>query len=176
MVWVNTYEPTGACGVNKAKTHCIRGHPFSPENTYRRPDGQRACRECARAQGLKCRAQAYDRRRGTLESWLRVTLINIKSKSKRLGIPFSVTVEDFRPLPEVCPVFGVPFTLETKTPIPHNGPSVDRVIPERGYVPGNVKIISRRANLMKNDCADPQQFILLAEYMRTHLDQERSRE
>jgi hypothetical protein len=169
MVWVNTCEPTGACGVNKAKTHCIRGHEFTPENTYARPKGERACKACASIQSRIWRDKNYVRRRGNLGSWLRVQLVNIKCRSKKLGIPFNVTVEDFAPFPEVCPVFGTPFTLEIKSPIPPDGPSVDRIIPERGYVPGNVKIISRRANLMKSDCADPQRFILLAEYMSREL-------
>lgn len=34
--------------VNKLKTHCPSGHPFSPENTYVRPNGRRACMECNR--------------------------------------------------------------------------------------------------------------------------------
>lgn len=28
------------------QTHCKRGHIFSPENTYARPNGQRRCRKC----------------------------------------------------------------------------------------------------------------------------------
>ncbi len=31
---------------NKDKTHCVRGHEFTPENTYPRGDGGRDCREC----------------------------------------------------------------------------------------------------------------------------------
>lgn len=30
------------------KRACIRGHAFTPENTYVRPDGRRRCRECQR--------------------------------------------------------------------------------------------------------------------------------
>lgn len=39
---------------NRRKTHCPQGHPYDAENTYRRPDGSRACRECNRE---KCRRQ-----------------------------------------------------------------------------------------------------------------------
>lgn len=31
---------------NAAKTSCINGHPFTPENTYRTGRGHRACRKC----------------------------------------------------------------------------------------------------------------------------------
>lgn len=31
------------------RTHCIHGHPFDAENTYRTPDGRRQCRACHHA-------------------------------------------------------------------------------------------------------------------------------
>jgi WhiB family redox-sensing transcriptional regulator len=31
-----------------SKTHCKRGHPFNPDNTYYTPDGHRRCRTCLR--------------------------------------------------------------------------------------------------------------------------------
>ena len=37
-----------ARGKKATKTHCKRGHEFTPENTYRRPRGGRACRTCVR--------------------------------------------------------------------------------------------------------------------------------
>jgi hypothetical protein len=37
-----------------SKTHCIRGHEFTRENTYRPPGkNERACRECQRIHGRK---------------------------------------------------------------------------------------------------------------------------
>jgi hypothetical protein len=33
---------------NRRKTHCVRGHEFTPENTYLRPSGGRNCRTCQR--------------------------------------------------------------------------------------------------------------------------------
>lgn len=37
-----------------SKTHCVRGHEFTPENIYRPPGtNERACRECGRINGRK---------------------------------------------------------------------------------------------------------------------------
>lgn len=33
---------------NAGKTHCVRGHEYSDENTYVQSDGSRRCRKCAR--------------------------------------------------------------------------------------------------------------------------------
>ena len=44
---------------NAAKTRCLRGHPLSGENLYRRPDGGRECRTC-RAAAV---ARFHERRR-----------------------------------------------------------------------------------------------------------------
>lgn len=37
----------------QAKTHCPRGHPYSGDNLYVRPDGGRSCRQCVRTAGRK---------------------------------------------------------------------------------------------------------------------------
>lgn len=36
-----------------AKTHCKRGHEYTPENTYVSPSGARFCRECKKARRAK---------------------------------------------------------------------------------------------------------------------------
>ena len=40
----------GNCGVytRTTKTQCYRGHEFTPENTYTRPNGNRNCKQCKR--------------------------------------------------------------------------------------------------------------------------------
>jgi hypothetical protein len=44
----NTLRSTGPTAINARKTHCAHGHPFTPANTRRRPNGARACRTCER--------------------------------------------------------------------------------------------------------------------------------
>jgi hypothetical protein len=33
-------------------THCPHGHEYTPENTYRAPNGHKFCRTCARGRGV----------------------------------------------------------------------------------------------------------------------------
>lgn len=40
------------------KRFCSHGHEFTPENTYRKPSGQRQCKECRRAAVRRHRARA----------------------------------------------------------------------------------------------------------------------
>ena len=44
----NMRRGTGPAAINARKTHCKRGHEFTPENTYR-DGGRRVCRTCKSA-------------------------------------------------------------------------------------------------------------------------------
>jgi hypothetical protein len=50
----NIRRGVGASTRNATKTHCPRGHAYTPENTMRRKSGQRRCRICVRAQNREC--------------------------------------------------------------------------------------------------------------------------
>lgn len=76
-------------------------------------------------------------------------------RAKQSGIPFSLTLDDIPEFPKLCPVFGIKMRRGIKKPCP-NSPSIDRIVPALGYVPGNVRIISRRANMIKNDATLPE--------------------
>lgn len=72
-----------------------------------------------------------------------------KRAAAKRGIPFTITHEYLLSLPcEVCPVFGWPLEWGTGS---LTTASLDRVIPELGYVEGNVVWMSRRANTLKLD-------------------------
>lgn len=62
----------------------------------------------------------------------------------------TLTIEDIV-LPDVCPLLGMPFQFGTGSALP-NSPSVDCIDPTKGYIKGNIWIISKQANSMKS-CA-----------------------
>jgi hypothetical protein len=47
---INKLRGRSPIAANAFKTHCPHGHEYSEENTYRKANGQRICRECRRVQ------------------------------------------------------------------------------------------------------------------------------
>lgn len=98
------------------------------------------------------------------EKWLknnpeRRILHQTKCKAHKAGVKFNLTVADIK-IPKVCPVFGVPFDKHNKL----RSTSVDRINNRKGYIKGNVQIISGLANVMKNQ-ATPAELLRFAEWI-----------
>jgi len=53
---VNTQRGNGGA-VNRAKTHCVNGHPFSGKNLWMKNNGQRKCRACMTVEQKAYRAR-----------------------------------------------------------------------------------------------------------------------
>ena len=102
-------------------------------------------------------------RRADPKRYLSVAVPALKSRAKKLGVEFNLTADDIL-MPEVCPITSLPFVFGRG--MHKQSPSFDRVDPKRGYVKGNVRVISRQANAMKQDCVDPVAFERLAAYIR----------
>lgn len=109
----------------------------------------------------------YDRIRGYI-------IRNSKYCAKRRGIEFNLSYTDFE-LPKYCPILG----LELEYGAGHDGNSpqhatLDRIDNSKGYVPGNIMIISRLANAMKNEASFDQlqkfnqNYSLLTNYINEH--------
>jgi hypothetical protein len=81
-----------------------------------------------------------------------------RRRAKTKGLSFDIDHDYIRSIvPSHCPIFGMPLewsALRGGRPVPlPNSPSLDRIDPTRGYVQGNVWIISNRANQIKNDAS-----------------------
>ena len=89
---------------------------------------------------------------------------NIKSRCKQTGREFSIDLEDII-IPEKCPVFGFDLKREDKKTWMF-APSVDRIDSSKGYIKGNITVVSRRANILKRD-ATVEELELLLNYYKT---------
>jgi hypothetical protein len=75
---------------------------------------------------------------------------NAKHRAKKKGIKFEIEMEDII-IPTICPLLGIPIRLDTGDKrSPHN-PSLDQIVPGKGYTPDNIQVISSRANWLKAD-------------------------
>lgn len=69
-----------------------------------------------------------------------------KYRSSKNGLEFTITPSDIF-VPSCCPVLGTEF----KRGDVYKAPSLDRIDSSRGYVKGNVIVVSRRANVLKSN-------------------------
>lgn len=72
-----------------------------------------------------------------------------KANAKRAGVEFTIPFKDII-FPTHCPILGFELDYEAEER-QENSPSFDRIDPSKGYVTGNVMVISWRANRIKND-------------------------
>lgn len=73
-----------------------------------------------------------------------------RQRAKKRGIEFSITKHDIQ-VPTHCPVLGIELRVNQDTGAggKDDSFSLDRIDPTKGYVPGNVQVISHKANSMK---------------------------
>lgn len=70
-----------------------------------------------------------------------------------LGVPFTIEDTDLT-MPTHCPVFPhIKLEFAEGKKRPDNIPTLDRIVPNKGYVRGNVRVISFRANRIKSDAS-----------------------
>lgn len=129
-----------------------RGKPFGEC----KPCGRRRNAVWHRENAAKVRPRQRVSRRKYLDgmAWAKRIHASAKWRAKRAGIPFEITVADII-VPSHCPVLGMPLVIQHRrgamqADIP-NSPSLDRIDNTLGYVPGNVVVVSYRANRIKCD-------------------------
>jgi hypothetical protein len=105
--------------------------------------------------------------RQTMETWCAQIISPIRRRAAEQNLPFDLDAGYLRsiwPANNLCPVLYTEF-LFGREKGNNAGPSVDRRVPEKGYVRGNVTILSYRANRLKCD-ATPSELLAVIDYVK----------
>lgn len=170
--WGKTYDNVG----NRYKV-------FSKEEQDQWPSGHKKCTKCKLLlpfeafgphkngrDGLTQVCKECNANKSRLEyatkPYEQIILERARSRAKRKGMECSITVEDIK-IPATCPALGIPLVRGSGR-MTDNSPALDRIDPSRGYVKGNVQVISNRANRIKTD-ATPAEVEAVAQWMRDRI-------
>lgn len=141
--------------------NCNKSFPFSnyyKTTTKTRHGYMTVCKKCHLA---SCRRRASNKVSGDprarlfLSSYVRASANNIEH---------TITLSDIE-LPKFCKYLNIELDYREanvrKSRLPFDCPSIDRIDPTKGYIPGNIQVISNLANRMKNN-ASVEQLITFA--------------
>lgn len=112
--------------------------------------GQQSC-GCLRGKNLITHGKG-----NTLEAYM---IDRSKSRAKKKGFEHNITIEDIQ-IPDKCPLLGIPLFAGQGGVCP-NSPTLDRIDSSKGYIKGNVWVISYKANTIKSN-ATPEELQLIA--------------
>lgn len=107
--------------------------------------------------------QQYDALRSVPSRLLRAA----KDRCRKSGVPITITVEDII-VPPSCPICekAIQPAIGSKGGSA-TSPSLDRVVPAKGYVPGNVAVLCKKCNSMKGDMT-PEMLRRMADYIEAY--------
>lgn len=120
-----------------------------------------SCLPCLRIRARKWRAKnpGYDTRAQRLwnydiDAWFRNKFMLLRNNAKSRNQEFTITIDDLKKeYTEFCPILGLKLVYlnSCKRGRKLDSPSVDRIDSTKGYIPGNIWIISVKANMCKSD-------------------------
>lgn len=95
----------------------------------------------------------------------KVMLVHARKRASEKGFECTITLDDIV-IPESCPLLQIPiFVCTSELTGKHgpcdNSPSLDRLDNSKGYVPGNILVVSFRANSLKRDSSIAELELLL---------------
>ena len=74
-----------------------------------------------------------------------------RKRSKLRKLPCTITLQDLGKPPTFCPVLGLRLNYGPGKSMDFNRATLDRINNKKGYIPGNVHVISYRANSLKSN-------------------------
>lgn len=105
--------------------------------------------------------------RKTKRGHLSCTFQAAKKRAVSKNLDFNIDLEYLKNIAvDVCPVFGTLLNWgHNGNGLTQNSPSLDRIIPEKGYTKGNLRFVSNLANNMKQN-ATPEQLHQFADWVK----------
>lgn len=98
--------------------------------------------------------------------------MSVKKRAKNKKLDFNLCLEDIK-IPLFCPVLNIPLIFD-KNGRTDNSPSVDRINNSKGYIKGNIIIVSWRVNYLKNN-AKLQELQMIVKFYENLDDQQMAR-
>jgi hypothetical protein len=86
-----------------------------------------------------------------------------RKRARKFGLECTITPKDIV-VPEFCPILGLKLERGKVDKNRDNTPSLDRIVPEIGYIPSNIAVMSYRANRIKNN-GTAEEHRLIADWM-----------
>ena len=129
----------------KLCSQCGEDKPFTEYYADRRNKTTGLQAECKTCHTLATNAATRNR---PLETRL---LYSARYRAKIGGFPCTITEADIV-VPTHCPILGIEL-VRGEGQSSEASPTLDKINPALGYVPGNVQVISYRANSMKRDAS-----------------------
>lgn len=93
-------------------------------------------------------------RKSRIKNFNRAMFTAAKYRAEQRGIEFNIELEDIV-IPEKCPILECPFIYGTSENYDYS-PSLDRIDNSKGYIKGNIQVISTKANKMKNSATQEE--------------------
>jgi len=137
--------------MEKELRQCTKCKKWKPIDDF--PIDKRAKNPARRKRCIVCSKPAYIepdisriRRLNNQEAYL---LTSAKQRAKRKELDLNIDLDDIS-IPSHCPLLGIELVM-SGDPSHYNSPTLDRIDPSKGYVKGNVWVISKRANCIKTN-------------------------
>lgn len=139
---------------------CVSCNELKPEedfsmNKQRRTGYEAYCRNCRKIK----HQESYE---DNLFNWIHRLK---KSECKTKGLAYDLDPEFLESIwTGICPIYKVPLRIKDKSH--SNQYALDRIVPSKGYIKGNVCFISSRANRIKYD-ANEDELQLISNWLRS---------
>ncbi len=123
-------------------------------------NNQYTFRVCPKCNYLKYELDFYSKKecKTCANNPIKLLVYSAKTRAKARGLDFNLELNDLI-MPEICPVLGIKIEKQSNHVGP-NSPTLDRIDNNKGYVKGNVRIISHKANWLKSN-SNPNELALI---------------